>query len=142
MLSESVRGATQKVHTLGSKSHEIQAVLQADIERLGFQNERRGLFADYAVSGLRPDFYRPLNGSGIIAEVERGKTITNNMDLLDLWKCHVCAKADFLFLIVPVERVSARGGAIRAFDAAERRLRTFFEPRNYVNVDAVFLFGY
>ena len=22
--------------------------------------------------------------------VDAGKTLTNNMDLLDLWKCHIC----------------------------------------------------
>jgi hypothetical protein len=64
------------------------------------------------------------------------------MDLLDLWKCHLCSYADFLYLIVPVERRSWDGKVIRAFDGVSRRLSTFFEPRNYVNVEAVFIFGY
>ena len=50
---------------------------------------------------LRPDYYRPLETSGILLEVERGKTTTNNMDLLDFWKCHLCRHADYLFLMVP-----------------------------------------
>ena len=75
-------------------------------------------------------------------EIERGKTITNNMDLLDMWKCHLCPSADFLFLVVPNERPSENGQVIRAFESAARRLSTFFEPQNYVNVEAVYLFGY
>lgn len=39
--------------------------------------------------------------SGIILEVERGKTLMNNMDLLDMWKCHICEHARYLFSIVP-----------------------------------------
>ena len=31
-------------------------------------------------------------------EVERGKTTTNNMDLLDIYKCHICEEANHLFL--------------------------------------------
>ena len=64
------------------------------------------------------------------------------MDLLDLWKCHVCAHADFLYLIVPVERRSENGAVTKAFDNVVRRLSTFFEPQNYVNVEAAFVFGY
>lgn len=80
--------------------------------------------------------------TGILLEVERGKAITNNMDLLDLWKCHICDNARFLFLIVPVERPSENKRKIRAFHDAGRRLAPFFLRQNYVNVDAVFLFGY
>ena len=36
-------------------------------------------------------------------EVERGKTTTNNMDLLDIYKCHICEEANHLFLFVPIE---------------------------------------
>ena len=31
-------------------------------------------------------------------EVEREKTTINNMDLLDVWKCHICEKCKlFIF---------------------------------------------
>jgi hypothetical protein len=142
MEAEAMRKDISAVHLLGGASHAIQALLQSDLESLGFQHERKGLFADMTVSALRPDFYRPLGSSGIIAEVERGKAITNNMDLLDMWKCHLCPQADFLFLIVPIARTSANGTSIKAFEQASRRLATFFEPRNYVNVEAAFVFGY
>ena len=66
-------------------------------------SEKQGLFATYNAPGLRPDYYRevPEHRTGIILEVERGKTTINNMDLLDLWKCHICAEAHHLFLLVP-----------------------------------------
>jgi hypothetical protein len=142
MESDVVSAAIGRVHKLGGRSQDIQAILQEDLEAIGFVNEKAGLFAETTVSALRPDFFRPVGRSGIIAEVERGKTITNNMDLLDLWKCHICPVADFLFLIVPIARRSADGTTIKAFDQAARRLASFFEPRNYVHVEAVFLFGY
>jgi hypothetical protein len=142
MATEIIRTAIEQVHKLGGKSQDIQALLRHDLELLGFQNEKAGLFANMEVSALRPDFYRPVGQTGIIAEVERGKTITNNMDLLDLWKCHICSRAHFLFLIVPLARKSENGTTIKAFEQANRRLATFFEPRNQVNVEAVFLFGY
>jgi hypothetical protein len=142
LSSEKVCAEISQCHKLNATSHQIQAILNEEVQRLGFQSEKRGLFRDYQVAPLRPDFYRPVGKSGIILEVERGKTLTNNMDLLDLWKCHLCANADFLFLIVPVERPSWDGKVIKAFDGVVRRLSTFFEPRNYVNVEAAYIFGY
>jgi hypothetical protein len=142
MTLDKVRSAIFDVHKLGGRSQDIQEILRPDLEQLGFQSEKAGLFENMSVPALRPDFYRKLGGSGIIAEVERGKTITNNMDLLDLWKCHICPVAHFLFLVVPEARRSENGTTIKAFAQSARRLATFFEPQNYVNVEAVFLFGY
>ncbi|MFC4310356.1 hypothetical protein ACFPN2_14785 [Steroidobacter flavus] len=129
-------------HVFGASSHAIQEVILKDATALGFQSEKKGLFGGYSVAQLRPDYYMAVEDSGILLEVERGKAITNNMDLLDLWKCHICAHASFLFLVVPVERPSENQRKVKAFQDACRRLAPFFEPKNYVNVDAVFLFGY
>ena len=74
-------------------------------------------------------------------EVERGKTIANNMDLLDLWKCHICSNANFLFLVIPNIRQTATGRNI-IFETVERRMTTFFKSENYTNVDGVFIIGY
>lgn len=142
MATASVCAAIKACHRLNGTSQEVQAVLNGKLADLGFQSEKRGLFSEYPVASLRPDFYRRVQNSGILLEIERGKTLTNNMDLLDLWKCHLCAHADFLFLVVPNERPSENGQVIRAFAGASRRLSTFFEPGNYVNVEAVHLFGY
>ncbi|MGA3082395.1 MAG: hypothetical protein ABSD44_13660 [Terracidiphilus sp.] len=137
-----VLSAIKEQHVINGTSQQIQAVLSKGIEDLGFEREKRGLFKEQKVSSLRPDFYRKVGTSGILLEIERGKTITNNMDLLDLWKCHLCPTADFLFLVVPNKRVSENGTSIRAFEQASKRLSTFFQPGYYVNVQALFLFGY
>jgi hypothetical protein len=86
----------------GQSSAQVQAVLLREATALGFTDERKGLFAAYD-SALRPDYHLSVGGTGVILEVERGKTTINNMDLLDLWKCHICDHADYLFLMVPLE---------------------------------------
>lgn len=129
-------------HVLGASSAGIQELVLQSALQLGFQDEKRGLFTEYEVSALRPDYYCAVNDTGVLLEVERGKTTTNNMDLLDLWKCHICSQARFLFLVVPQARPSANGRVLRHFSHVRKRLAPFFEGGNYVNVDAVFLYGY
>lgn len=140
-LSE-VQDEIRSKHVVGARSSEIQGVLLTRAVELGFRSERGGLFAGYRTSGLRPDYFRPVGTSGILMEVERGKTLPNNMDLLDLWKCHICAEADYLFLIVPQVRQTESGRTNAMFERVVARLSTFFVPENYVNVKAVFVFGY
>ena len=130
------------VHQFGASSRMVQDAILPGARTLGFAPEKTGLFQDYQVAALRPDYYLRVGQSGILLEVERGKTTTNNMDLLDLWKCHLCHHADYLFLLVPQARPSANGTVIRHFKQVQKRLGTFFIPINYVNVDAVFLYGY
>jgi hypothetical protein len=94
-------------------------------------------------TALRPDYFLPIGDSGVILEVERGKTTTNNMDLLDFWKCHICRVASYLFLLVPQslqhnERMTPK----KEFRTVQRRLSQFFEPGHYTNVRALCLFGY
>lgn len=139
---ELVQAELKRQHVFRASSAAIQEVILKDALELGFQSEKRNLFSGYEVAQLRPDYFMAVGDTGILLEVERGKAITNNMDLLDLWKCHICDNARFLFLIVPVERPSENKRKIRAFHDAGRRLAPFFLRQNYVNVDAVFLFGY
>jgi len=95
------------------------------------------------MSALRPDYFMPVGDTGIILEVERGKTTINNMDLLDFWKCHICTQAHYLFLLVPTAlRQNLTMPARNEFVAVSKRLATFFEPSNYTNVRGLFLFGY
>lgn len=127
----------------GRSSGVVQNVFLEQARALGFRDESKGLFAEYS-SALRPDYFMPLGGTGIILEVERGKTTINNMDLLDFWKCHICAHADYLFLLVPQElrQNEGTGAPRREFASVSKRLSTFFEPQNYTNVRALCLFGY
>lgn len=131
------------VNTVGKASQEIQACIVDHAVSLGFQTEKRGLFSKYETANLRPDYYLKLGPKrGIILEVERGKTLANNMDLLDLWKSHICDEAHYLFLIVPNLRPTQNGRATKVFPKVVERMAPFFVKENYVNVDGLFIFGY
>lgn len=132
----------EKTHQLYAKSGQIQEIILTKTIELGFSSEKNGLFNNLPVKQLRPDYYLKIdNSAGIIMEVERGKTIANNMDLLDIWKCHICSNANFLFLVIPNIRQTATGRNI-IFETVERRMTTFFNSENYTNVDGVFIIGY
>ncbi len=138
-VSELIEEANQP----GRSSSAVQDVFLQEARRLGFRDERKGLFAAYQSSALRPDYFRPVGSSGVILEVERGKTTINNMDLLDFWKCHICEHASFLFLMVPRElRQNSTMAPRREFTAVARRLESFFRPGNYTNVLGLVLLGY
>jgi len=135
--------AIKEVHKFGSSSAKVQDVILAQMLKLGFSSEKEGLFMDMDVSGIRPDYYKPLEGGGIIFEVERGKTIANNMDLLDVWKTHICQEAKHLFLMVPRVRVNKENREQKIFFAVEKRIGAFFAERVHpIDVHTVHLFGY
>lgn len=130
-------------NVIGRASHEVQACIVDQAKALGFQSEKKGLFTKYKTANLRPDYYlRITEGRGIILEVERGKTLANNMDLLDLWKCHICDEAQYLFLMVPMERPNQKGGKTKVFSKVAERLEPFFLRENYVRVNGLFIIGY
>lgn len=135
--------ALAEAHIPRAHSTRVQASFSDFAGALGFRSEATGLFAEYK-KRLRPDYYRPVPpSSGILLEVERGKTVTNNMDLLDFWKCHLCVRAHYLFLLVPQDLQHGDDGMReRPYTAVMRRLSTFFREGNYTNVRGLFLFGY
>ncbi len=141
-----VQTAIDSVNKPGVHSARIQAEVLAHAAEVEFHSERRGLFSEYNTPGLRPDYYRPLPeySTGIIFEVERGKATINNMDLLDLWKCHICAEAHHLFLLVPqvLQQNEDDPRVTRPFDYVRKRLPSFFESGNYTNVRSCWLYGY
>lgn len=126
----------------GLSSAEVQATFLPFALELGFTSEAKGLFNEYE-NRLRPDYYRPVGESGILLEVERGKTTTNNMDLLDFWKCHLCRVADYLFLMVPQAlKHNDFMTPKKEYNSVVKRLDTFFVTGNETNVRAVHIFGY
>ena len=140
---KSVKDAISKAHVFGASSHTIQKAILPEVLELGFSSEKKQLFSEYKVGGLRPDYYKPLSKGGILFEVERGKTIANNMDLLDVWKTHICKEANHLFLLVPNIRVSKNLNEAKIFPSVKNRLETFFnENISAIDVDSVHLFGY
>lgn len=126
-----------KAHKLHAKSQDVQDIFLPVLTRLGFKSEKKGLFENYEVSSLRPDFFKKIgHQTGIIVEVERGRTTANNMDILDIWKCHICRDAEFLFLIVPKLRQNKNNSVDKIFEKVIKRISTFFINANYINVDS------
>jgi|TARA_Y100000815_G_C13314949_1_gene490008 hypothetical protein len=136
--------ATRHVH--GASSRAIQDHFSALLRHeLGFEEEVVLTPQDGLVTQARPDFfYRFDNQRGILAEVERGGTTTNNHDLKDLWKAHVSPDAQHLFLIVPNNNWRADGQPReRPFPLVARRMGAFFgDPRREIDVVSVNVFGY
>jgi hypothetical protein len=127
----------------GYSSGLVEATFVDFARQLGFVDESVGLFAGYSTSALRPDYFLGLGETGILLEVERGKTTINNMDLLDFWKCHLCEHAHYLFLMVPNQlRQNPTMAPRREYVTVVKRLKSFFAPRNYTNVRGLFVFGY
>ncbi len=141
-----IESAIDEANQPGKSSSLVQDVFLTEAVRLGFRSEAKGLFASYRTPALRPDYFVPLPqfGTGIILEVERGKTTINNMDFLDFWKCHICSEAHHLFLLVPQRlQQNADGSRItKPYEAVKNRLASFFQPVNYTNVRSCWLFGY
>jgi len=140
---KSIQEKISQAHVFGASSHTIQKAILPQMLELGFSSEKKQLFSEYKVGGLRPDYYKPLAKGGILFEVERGKTIANNMDLLDVWKTHICKEANHLFLLVPNIRVSKNQNQAKIFPSVKNRIETFFnENISAIDVDSVHLFGY
>lgn len=134
------------IHVHGAQSAAIQRhfaeLLRAE---LGFREEVVLTPQTGFVTHARPDFYYELAPArGIIAEVERGGTTTNNHDLKDLWKAHIAPDAHHLFLIVPTNNWKADGTAReRPFQVVSRRLGAFFgDPRREIDVLSAHVFAY
>lgn len=140
--TDGARELMERANMPGVSSAEVQATFLPFALELGFTSEAKGLFKEYA-NKLRPDYYRAVADSGILLEVERGKTTTNNMDLLDFWKCHLCTQADYLFLMVPQAlKHNHQMTPKKEYNSVVKRLDTFFYPGNETNVRAVHIFGY
>ena len=142
MCRDEISRKIAEAHQVNAKSHQIQSIILPKCHELGMLSEKKGLFSNYATAQLRPDYYIPINTSGLIMEVERGKTIANNMDLLDVWKCHICDHAEYLLLVISIIRQTNSGGRTYIYKHVVKRIGSFFNERNYVNVKGCFIIGY
>ena len=71
-------------HKLHAKSGELLDIISNKTMELGFTSEKNGLFNNLSVIQIRSDYYRKMESkSVIIIEMERGKTLAGNMNLLD-----------------------------------------------------------
>ena len=143
MAKPEIRKQIDLANAPGRSSSEVQGVILGQATELGFKSEAKGLFNNYTNSSLRPDYYLAIDKTGIILEVERGKTTQNNMDFLDFWKCHICESAHYLFLLVPDElRQNQEKRPTRPYNHVVTHMEAFFKPANYTNVRGLVLFGY
>lgn len=135
-----------RLHIHGAQSKAIQDRVGSLLERqLGFSTELVLTPDEGLITRARPDFYYSLSAtSGVIAEVERGGTTANNHDLKDLWKAHIAANANHLFLVVPNELFNEAGSVReRPYPKVVRRMGAFFtSARSNVDVLSVHIFGY
>lgn len=140
----SIDADIDRLHVHGAQSRVIQELMTKWlVEEHAFSSEVIGVFDDGR--RLRPDFVGDLgSGRGILVEVERGGAVTNNHDLKDLWKCHLCTRTHHLFLLVPNANWN-KAGAVRErpFLRTSSRLRSFFtDPRVFVDVLSAWVIGY
>ena len=138
--SDAYREATSH----GASSSKFQSIITPTLQKLGYVPESRNKVADAA---FKPDFILLSKVDGVMIEVERGKTIDNNMDMLDMWKCHIHPVANHLILLVPIWYVkinSKTGKETRAATFARvcKRMQPFFEPGNETNVHSLHVMGY
>ncbi len=133
-------------HVHRASSGAIQAIVSQLLrEQLQFREERVLTPEHGFVTQARPDFFFRLSESrGVLAEVERGGTTTNNHDLKDLWKAHIAPDAQHLFLVVPHANWNEAGGACEhPFTRVAQRLAAFFgDPRREIDVVSLHVFGY
>lgn len=143
---DAIQGKLAEAHVNGAPSKAIQSLVGELLEdQLGFTQEVP-FKTDIGLSVRpRPDFVYPLSSDrGIIAEIERGGTTTNNHDLKDIWKTHISPTAHHLFLVVPHHNWKKDGTPReKVFPAVVRRASVFFgDPRREVDIDSVHIFGY
>ena len=144
LTQDDVKAEICKSNQPGASSGDVQQRILSYANQLGFVDESKGLFANYKNRHLRPDYFLRLNDeTGILMEVERGKTNINNMDFLDFWKCHICTHAHYLFLLVPVElHQNPIRRPTKPYQTTVGHIESFFAPENYTNVRGAVIFGY
>src|SRR5665647_149452 len=147
-LEEYLAGHTVEiddVHVFRASSAKVQDVVGGLLREVGFREEVVHTPQAGFVTRSRADFaYRLGEGRGVIAEIERGGTTTNNHDLKDFWKVHIAADAHHLFLVVPMANWKENGAAReRPFHRVSGRIAAFFgDPRREVDVLSAHVFGY
>lgn len=134
------------VHIHRAPSSAVQTIVAAMLrQHLSFREEVVLTPSAGFITRARPDFVYSLGaGRGIIAEVERGGTTTNNHDLKDLWKTHIAPDAQHLFLVVPNANWNEAGTAREhPYTRVLGRLGSFFgDPRREIDVVSLHVFGY
>lgn len=133
------------VHVFRAPSGKVQAIVGELLREVGFREEVVHTPQAGFTTRSRVDFaYRLGAARGVIAEIERGGTTTNNHDLKDIWKVHIASDAHHLFLVVPMANWREDGSAReRPYPRVVSRVSAFFgDPRREVDVVSAHVFGY
>jgi hypothetical protein len=134
------------VHVHNAGSGVVQKIVSELLtDDLGFGEEVVLTPQDGLVTHARPDFFFRLGEArGVLAEVERGGTTTNNHDLKDIWKAHISPDTQHLFLVVPMSNWREDGSSReRPFRRVASRVGAFFgDPRREIDVLSAHVFGY
>lgn len=143
---EAEPSAIDAAHVHGASSSAIQVFVSAILTGgMGFSEEVVLTPQDGLVTRARPDFIHRFDDErGVLAEVERGGTVTNNHDLKDFRKTHVAPDAQHLFLVVPMVNWNEAGKVRETpFVRVINRLSAFFgDERREVDVLSCHVFGY
>ena len=122
----------------GESSKNIENLFEVILKESGFGHEPK---KEYVDRGLCPDFVN--REMKTIVEVERGKILQNNMDMLDFWKTHIHGECEYLILIVPkLLRHSEGTRPEKPLEKVSSRLGAFFEGKNKTNVKGLVIIGY
>ncbi len=125
----------------GASSSVFQALVEPILASNGFSSEIGHSVAD---ASFKPDFVKNTEQYSIMVEVERGKTLDNNMDMLDMWKCHIHPSTRHLILMVPIwyEKQGNSPSCTSTFSRVCRRMAPFFAEGNETNVHSLHIIGY
>lgn len=125
----------------GASSSVFQSLVEPVLTSNGFSSEISHTVAD---ASFKPDFVMNTHKFSIMVEVERGKTLDNNMDMLDMWKCHIHPTTRHLILLVPIwyEKQGNSPSCTSTFSRVCRRMAPFFAPGNETNVHSLHVVGY
>ena len=119
-------------------SQQIEKLLDDNMANLRFQKRIKSHVGE---AEFHPDYYLLKGDDGILVEVERGKILMNNMDMLDFWKCHIDPRVHHLILVVPVWHETSKGIRAAFLDVYDR-MKPMFEQGNYTNVWSLHIVGY
>ena len=140
LLEDFIKNNQEKIDELnmpGNSSHGIEKIFEPILVGLEFSHEPS---SEYPDRPLCPDFVN--QKLGIIVEVERGKILQNNMDMLDFWKTHIHKECRYLILLVPKVLAHSEKSREKPFERVKKRLGPFFEKTNETNVRGLVLLGY
>lgn len=122
----------------GANSSQVEGLVSSSLVAQGFQ---RQVPARVGLAEFRADFGLISDNDGILVEIERGRTLDNNMDMIDFWKCHIHPTAHHLVLVVPIWYRTNRG-VTQSFSRVCKRLHPMSEQGFETNVWSLCIVGY